>query len=52
MKLLRRRRAEPEHAAGEDRSDGEDVREVGEPDPAKVTVARGPDGRFVSRKGM
>jgi hypothetical protein len=37
MRLLRRKRAEPEPAA-ENRSEEEAVREVGEPDPAKATV--------------
>jgi hypothetical protein len=45
MGLLRRMRGKPKPEAAEDRSEEEAVREVGEPDPAKVTVARAPDGR-------
>jgi hypothetical protein len=53
MKLLRRRRAETEPAAGEDRSEEETVREVGEPDPARVTVGKDPvTGKWTSLKGM
>lgn len=52
MRLLRRKRAEREPAA-EDRGEEEAVREIGEPDPAKVTVGKDPvTGRWVSRKRM
>jgi hypothetical protein len=54
MRLLRRKHAEPEPAAGEDRSEEEaGVRVVGEPDPAKVTVRKDTvTGRWASLKGM
>jgi hypothetical protein len=38
MGLLRRIRGKPKPEAAENRSEKEDVREVGGPDPAKVTV--------------
>jgi hypothetical protein len=54
MGLLRRKRGKPEPEAGEDRSEEEaEVREVGEPDPSKVTVRKDTvTGRWASLKGM
>jgi len=52
MRLLRRRRAEPEPAAEEDRSEEEvpAAREVGPPDPSRVTQGRAPNGQWTSLK--
>jgi len=52
MKLLRRRRAEPEPAAGEDRSEEEaPAAEAGEDQPL-YQQPRDEKGRYLSRKGM
>jgi hypothetical protein len=55
MGLLRRKRGKPksEAAAGEDRSEEEaEVREVGPPDPSKVTQGRAPNGQWTTLKRM
>lgn len=54
MKLPWRKSAEPEPAADEERSEEEvpPVREVGPPDPSKVTQGRAPNGQWTSLKRM